>query len=48
LEIEEPAMTAAIKLLKLKLKRNRRALHLDEHLLRDLGVSRVMSEFAAF
>lgn len=41
-------MTAAIKLLKLKLKRNRRALHLDEHLLRDLGVSRVMSEFAAF
>ena len=41
-------MTAAIKLLKLKLKRHRRALHLDEHLLRDLGVSRVMSEFALF
>jgi uncharacterized protein YjiS (DUF1127 family) len=41
-------MTAAIKLLKLKLRRNRTALHLDDHLLRDLGVSRVLSEFAPF
>lgn len=41
-------MTAAIKLLKFKLKRNRHILYLDEHLLRDLGVSRVLSEFAPF
>jgi len=46
--IEDLAMTAAIKLLKFKLKRNRHAPHLDEHLLRDLGVSRVVSEFAPF
>jgi uncharacterized protein YjiS (DUF1127 family) len=41
-------MTTAIKLLKLKLRRSKHAVHLDDHLLRDLGVSRVLSEFAPF
>jgi uncharacterized protein YjiS (DUF1127 family) len=41
-------MTTAIKLLKLKLRRNRHTEYLDDHLLRDLGVSRVVSEFAPF
>jgi hypothetical protein len=37
------AMMTAIKLLKL---RNRPPAHLDDHLLRDLGISRIDSEFA--
>jgi hypothetical protein len=41
-------MTNAINFLKLRLKRQRPAAHLDDHLLRDLGVSRIVSEFAAF
>jgi hypothetical protein len=41
-------MTTAIKLLKFKFRRNRRRPHLDDHLLRDLGVSRVVLEFAPF
>jgi hypothetical protein len=46
--MEHFAMTTAIRFLKLKLKRYRPAAHLDDHLLRDLGVSRIVSEFAAF
>jgi uncharacterized protein YjiS (DUF1127 family) len=41
-------MTTAIKLLKIKLRRYRHTAHLDDHLLRDLGVTRVLSEFAPF
>lgn len=41
-------MTTAIRMLKLKLRRNRRPPHFDDHLLRDLGVSRVVCEFAPF
>jgi hypothetical protein len=41
-------MTTAIKFLKLKLKRHKPAALLDEHLLQDLGLSRIISEFAAF
>jgi uncharacterized protein YjiS (DUF1127 family) len=46
--VERFTMTNAIRLLKLKLKRCRPIAYLDDHLLRDLGVSRVVSEFAAF
>ena len=41
-------MTNAIKFLQMRLKRQKPAAHLDDHLLRDLGVSRVVVEFAAF
>jgi uncharacterized protein YjiS (DUF1127 family) len=41
-------MTTALRLLKIKLRHRRAAAQLDEHLLRDLGVSRIVSEFAAF
>jgi len=41
-------MTTVIKFLKVKPLHHRLAAHLDDHLLRDLGLSRITSEFGAF
>jgi uncharacterized protein YjiS (DUF1127 family) len=40
------AMKNRIKFLKLKFRRRAQPLPLDNHLLRDLGLSRVLAEFA--
>ncbi|HEY7747450.1 MAG TPA: hypothetical protein VH933_02085 [Aestuariivirgaceae bacterium] len=41
-------MTTAIRFLKAKFRRHVHPSHLDDHLLRDLGVSRMVFEFGAF
>jgi uncharacterized protein YjiS (DUF1127 family) len=41
-------MTNGIRFLKLKFRRRAQSAQLDNHLLRDLGLSRVIAEFAGF